>query len=104
MAPSINMVPPTRSVPFKVGTHEIEGNSKKKGTVFYDPMGKCDEISRIFSIIITVRLREIPPEEKDPPQLLDLRTYLHHGGPYTFGGPGADEGTSSRVGMLPLLL
>jgi hypothetical protein len=60
MAPSINMVPPTRSVPFEVGTHEIEGNSKKQGTVFYDPMGKCDEISRIFSTSIEM-LVIVPP-------------------------------------------
>jgi hypothetical protein len=78
MAPSINMVPPTRSVPFQVGTHEIEGDAKKNGAVFYSSMGKCDEISRIFSIIITVRLREIPPEEKDPPHLLDFRPCLHY--------------------------
>jgi hypothetical protein len=67
-------------MPFEVSTYKIEGNSKKQGAVFYDLMGKCDEISRTFSIIITVRLREIPPEEKDPPQLLDLRPYLHYRG------------------------
>ena len=63
MAPSINMVPPTRSVPFQVGTHEIEGNTKRQGAIFYNVMGKCDEISRIFSIIITVCLRGLPLEK-----------------------------------------
>ena len=99
MAPSINIVPPTRSVPFQVSTHEIEGNAKRQGAIFYDPIGKLDEISRIFSIIITVHLREIPPEEKDPPRLLDFRPCLQYSGPCTFGGPGAAKGTSSRVGL-----
>ena len=51
MAPSINMVPPTRSVPFEVGTHEIEGNAKKQGAVFYDPMGKCVEYQEYFLLL-----------------------------------------------------
>ena len=71
MAPSFNMVPPTRSVPLQAGTHEMEGNAKTQGAVFYDPIGKCDKIRRIFSIIIFLPLRlrecEDPSKQEDPP-------------------------------------